>query len=233
MKTRKIKRLTLFSLLVMLSFSIFSACDKNESKQTIVHGNSSNVMTVHASPDASTVSFYLGDTKITNTALSYGDHTTYVSTPSGKKKAEFRGGDTNTAIASSDLDLVDKKNYTIFLAGPVAAASVIAVEDDLAAPGAGKAKVRFVNLSPDDAKLDIRVKGGDKLATSREYKSVSNFVDVNPGAVTYEVLDQASTVLFTSQEFNLQEGKIYTIWIKGSANGTGDAALGTRLIQHN
>ena len=217
----------------MFVSGIFSACDKDKSKPGIVRGNSANVMAVHASPDASGVSFFLGDTKITTAALTYGDHTAYVSTPAGKKKAEFKGGANNTSIASTDLDLADKKNYTIFLAGPVAAATVIAVEDDLTAPGAGKAKVRFVNLSPDDTKLDIRKKGGDKLATSREYKSVSNFMEVPTGAAVYEILDPSNTVLFATPELNLQEGKIYTIWIKGSANGVGDAALGTNIIQHN
>ena len=222
--------LTLFAIMAMLVF----ACDKDDKKPVRV--DSANVMAVHASPDATGATFYLDQTKISAGNLTYGQGTNYVSTPAGRRKAEFKSGENNSVMASTELDLTAKKNYTVFLAGTVAAATIVAIEDDLTPPPARKAKVRFVNLSTDDTKFDIKVSGaeGVKLATGRAFKSVSNFLEVDPGVAKYEVLNNADQALvFAMPDFTLAEGKIYTIWIKGSANGVGDAAYGAKLIVHN
>lgn len=217
-------------LLALFSIA-FVACDKDDDP---VKKGSSNVMAVHASPDAAAVAFYLDKSKITAATLNYGESTNYVSTTAGKRKAEFRGGQDNAVLASQEVDLGEKKNYTVFLAGAVGASEVVAVEDDLAVPSPGRAKVRFINLSPDDTKLDIKLKDKDKLATGRAYKSVSNFLEVDPGVVRYEVLNtQDNALIFTMPDFTLEAGKIYTIWIKGSKNGVGNAELGAKLIVHN
>ncbi len=222
----------LFMLPLLALFSVaFTACDKDDDSP---RKGSSNVMAVHASPDAAAVVFYLDKSKISAAAIGYGEITNYVSTTDGKRKAEFRGAQDNALLATAELDLTEKKNYTVFFAGPVAAADVVAVEDDLAAPAQGKAKVRFINLSPDDTNLDIKVREGNTLATGRVYKSVSNFLEVDPGAVKYEVLNsQDNSLVFTMPDFTLEVGKIYTIWIKGSKNGVGDAELGAKIIVHN
>lgn len=236
MKTRKNRNYRFLKFISLAFFigSIFMACTKDKNTTKILDG-SANLMAVNASPDAKPADFYWGDTKMTTTALSYGDHSNYVITPSGTRKAEFRSKENNAVLASADLNLVDKTNYTAFLAGNVATANIVLVADDLTAPAAGRAKVRFVNLSPDETKLDIRVIGGNKVAVGRDYKSVSNFIEVDPGVVKYEVLNNQdnSTVLFNMPDFTFDAGKIYTIWIKGTSNGTGESALGANILEHN
>ncbi len=234
MKTRKnsnCKLTVLFSFLALFA-TAFMACKKD--KPTPITG-SANVMAVHASADAKAADFYLGDTKINTAALAYGANTNYVSTPSGSRKAEFRATANNTVLASAAADFVKNNNYSIFFAGAVAAPDVVIVADDLTVPPADKAKVRFVNLSTDNTKVDFKLKEGDKLATGRDYKSVSNFVEVTPGTLTFEVLNNEdnNVVVYTTSGLTIEAGKIYTVWLKGSANGTGDAALGANLIVHN
>ncbi|MFM6976168.1 MAG: DUF4397 domain-containing protein [Sphingobacteriaceae bacterium] len=221
----------LFALLGLVSL-VFFACDKNESRINIRNG-SANIMAVNASPDAKPTDFYIEKTKINAEPLTYNNHTNYVMVESGTKKTEFKSSTDNTVLASSTLNLVDKANYTIFFAGNVATPEVILVADDLSAPGAGKAKVRFVNLSPDETKLDVRVIGGDKIAIGRDYKSVTDFTEVDPGVLKYELLNnQDASVVLTMPEFSVDAGKIYTIWIKGTKNGTNDAALGANILEH-
>lgn len=231
MKTRKNQErnysfLTFTALFMMLGFMLFSC---KEDKKV----GASNVMAVHAAADAASADFFLGGTKITTGALAYGEATTYVSTPSGSRKAEFKGAD-NAVIASADVDLTDKKHYTIFFAGTVAAPAIVVAQDDLTAPAADQAKVRFINLSTDDTAVDIRLSGGEKLAANLTYKSVSNYLPVTPGVLTYEVLKNADeSLIFTMPAFTLAAGKIYTIWIKGSANGVGNAEYGAKIITQN
>lgn len=234
MKTGKIKlnNCKIYSLLGMVALfgTIFMACDKDKNNLN----GSANVMAVHAATDAKSANFFLDNTKMTNNPISYGENTAYVSVASGKRKASFKGGENNDVLVSNSVTLENKKNYTVFFAGTVAAPEVFNLEDDLKAPSAGKARVRFVNLSPDEIKLDIKLKAGEKLATARGYKSASNFMEVDPGNLTYEVLNNTdNSVVFTTPEFNIQQGKSYTIWIKGSKNGVEHAALGANLISHN
>ncbi len=237
MKTRKkIKSpIHYFKFLILLLAGLAAfACGKSKHDEKVIHPATASVMAVHASADALPSNFYLGGTKLSNTPLSYGDHTNYVAAPSGIKKAEFKNSANDNVLASTDVTLTDKKSYTVFLAGPVANAEVLTLEDDLTAPVAGKARVRFVNLSADNVLWDIQLAGGDKLATQRAYKSATTFMDVAPGDLTYQLVNPADAEHpITLPVLTVQVGKIYTIWIKGSRNGVGSAALSATIIEHN
>lgn len=107
--------------------------------------------------------------------------------------------------------------------------SLILFYDNLATPPASKAKLRFVNLSPDLGALSLT--GGDVLLRDVPYGRAANsalsgetlsaytlgpFVEVNAGTKTLNLSDAAGTPLLSAASVALQEGKIYTVFTQGS-----------------
>lgn len=136
----------------------------------------------------------------------------------------------------------------------------VTLTDNLAAPAAGRAKVRFVNLSPSFGG------GADSLglyntATNRflfrpigrTYRATSytvpnsnparttnfaNFTEVAAGTYVFDVRRGLVTapntlrVEFTPQSFNFEAGKIYTVYTRGIRSSS-TTPLGISVVQHN
>jgi hypothetical protein len=141
--------------------------------------------------------------------------------------------------------------HTVFAAKASAsnftADSLILFYDDLTAPAAGKAKIRFVHLAPKTGAVDV-VFAGTKLFSSVGYGAAGGAVlsgaglnafsigpyltvDAATGKLSVETagtgtaLDVKNTQL---DALNLQSGKIYTIFINGNAGN-----IGATILQHN
>ncbi|GAA4354521.1 hypothetical protein GCM10023185_16460 [Hymenobacter saemangeumensis] len=155
-------------------------------------------------------------------------------------------------------------SYTIFLtdaptrayAFPVTSSSdqggirSITLTDNLNAPAAGNAKIRFVNLSPSGtygiynsvtmASLFSAVPNRAYRATTNTSTAMppvttnfANFTEVAAGSYTLDVRSTATTpIVGTQQVFTLAAGKIYTFYTRGIANNT-TTPLGISVVEHN
>jgi hypothetical protein len=123
----------------------------------------------------------------------------------------------------------------------------LVLDDNLKAPSAGKAEVRFVNFSPNSPALDVWLINTDttiKDTTSlnnimyvgsvlANIDSLSAFKNIDPG--TYKVYNSASSKmnLFTSDTFTFMAGRIYTLYAKGYINGINNTdSLGVGVINN-
>jgi hypothetical protein len=151
-------------------------------------------------------------------------------------------------------------NYTVFLTDPTNRAftgttdqggiRTVVLTDNLAAPAANKAKIRFVNLAPSgtygifnsvtQASLfsavptrAYRLTNNGTTATSTNY---ANFTEVDAGTYNLDVRSAATTPLTgTGRSLTFAAGKIYTLYVRGiaaSATPT-STSLGISVVQHN
>ena len=105
------------------------------------------------------------------------------------------------------------------------------LEDNLAAPAAGKAHVRFVHLSPDAPAVDITTETGAVVFGNRAFKQNSEFTPLNAGTYNLQVrLAGTSTTVLNLPNITLGDGKIYTVFARGFVGGTGTAALNAEII---
>src|SRR5690606_35422379 len=82
-------------------------------------------------------------------------------------------------LAQGTINLAPGQAYTVYVVG-YEELELIATSDDLSAPESGKAKIRFVNLSPDAPSLGLGIRGVQTLiASDKEYKKYSDFVEVD------------------------------------------------------
>jgi len=218
----------LASALLFSSMVLFSSCSKDEDSDT----PKSRVLVTHASPDAPGVDLLVDNTKVNSAPLNFPSNTGYLSVDSGIRNIKVNVAGTTTSVINADITFEEDKNYSIFAVDAVSKISAIALEDDLTAPAAGKAHVRFVHLSPDAPAVDIAVAStGAVVFPNTAFKKATAFTPLNAGTYNLDVrVAGTSTVVLVLPAITLEAGKIYTVFAKGFLAGTGAQKLGAEII---
>jgi len=173
----------------------------------------------------------------------------------GSSDLLFRAGANN----QNNFNAANGRSYTVFVTDTLARPKpttpagatdpgglrFLVVEDNLAAPSAGNAHVRFFHLAPGAPAVWITVAGGPMLFANRAYRETStgsgtsavNFVSFTPvaaGTYTLEVRTTSATgpIVLTVPNVTLVNGKIYTIYAQGRV-GSSATPLSAGVIVHN
>ena len=210
----------------------FSACSDDEDAATPAAAG--KLMIIHASPDAPAVDLLLDGTKLNSSAVNYTDNTAYISAAAGTRVLKVNVAGTSTTALQASLSVVSGKNYSVFAIDSVSNLSGLVVEDNLAAPAAGKAHVRYIHLSPDAPAVDVAVTGGGVVFGNQSFEDFTAFTPLDANTYNLEVrLAGTSTVVLPLPGIVLTAGKIYTVYAKGFVGGTGAQALGAEIIVNN
>jgi hypothetical protein len=213
--------------LLFSSMMLVSSCTKDEPETP-----QARVLVTHASPDAPGVDLLVDNTKVNSAPLNFPSNTGYLSVNSGIRNIKVNVAGTTTSVINADITFEKDKNYSIFAVDAVSKISAIALEDDLTAPAAGKAHVRFVHLSPDAPAVDIAVaSSGAVVFPNTAFKQATGFTPLNAGTYNLDVrVAGTSTVALVLPAITLEAGKIYTVFAKGFLAGTGAQQLGAEII---
>ncbi len=147
-----------------------------------------------------------------------------------------------TPVKSVTLNADANKYYSVYLSGRVQAPEVLVTTDDISRPAEGKAKIRFVNVSPDLAGVDLagalsRVTSARPvLFSNSNYNTSSDFISVDAGNYAFELrgtgtstvigtqsrtgevipqIGQVSTANVNSFTLLIESGKVYTLIARG------------------
>ena len=215
----------------LVSVLALSSCS-NDSNPT-APAPKARVMAVHASPNAPAVDL-LVDNVVAGTGLAFPNSTAYLEVKAGTRNVKVNVTGTSTTVINADLAVAGGSYYTVFAADSVSKIAPVVLTDDLTAPAAGKAHVRFVHLSPNAPAVDVAVTGGPVLFPNQAFKAYSAFTPVDAGTYNLEVrLAGTSTVVLPLPGITLTAGKIYTVFAKGFVGGAGAQALGAQIIVNN
>lgn len=240
---------------VLSSFTIlaFSACSKTDYLDVNAGDRpplSANIRFVNARTQPADIQFWAFTQKVTTTGILPGAASPYVSTTFGNVQINFTEGSGTAYKASRQFG--NSVNYsasggpngpiagyyhTVFAAPTLNDANkdtLILFYDDLSAPPAGKAKLRFVHLAAGIGAVSLRIQqqgtettlynnipygaaGGSNLQGSA-YDSAP-FTNVNAGTISLLVRtgEGASAVAIQQQGLNnlaVEAGKIYTVFIR-------------------
>jgi hypothetical protein len=232
-ETRKMKKLMKQSMIgVLFAASLFmTACDDDDT----VTKTFAKVLVAHASPNAPGVDLLVDNNKVNTSALPFPSNTGYLSVESGARNFKVNVSGTATTVINANITLAENKNYSLFAVDSVAKISAVLLEDDLTAPAAGKAHVRFVHLSPNAPAVDVAVAStGTVVFANRAFKQTSAFTPLNAGTYNLDVrVAGTSTVALVLPAITLSAGKIYTVFAKGFLGGAGAQALGAEIIANN
>jgi hypothetical protein len=217
----------LASVLLMSTAVLFTSCKKEDDAH-----EHTNVMVVHASPDAPGVDLLVDDVKKNSAALNFPNNTGYLELEAGTRNLKVNVAGTTTTVINADVPFTKDMSYSVFAVDSVSVISAIVLTDDLTAPAAGKAHVRFVHLSPDAPAVDVAVAStGDIVFGNKAFKEYTAFTPLDAGAYNLDVrVAGTSTVALVLPTITLEAGKIYTVFAKGFLGGSGAQALGAEII---
>jgi hypothetical protein len=227
----KLRNLIL-ALAVSITAFTFVGCDDEEDPMQPVPSNSST-MVIHTSPDAPGVDI-LVDNAVAATNLTYLQNTPYVTLPSGTRNIKVNVTGTATTVIEGNLNFVKDKAYSVFAVNSVASIEPLVLEDNLAAPAAGKVHVRFIHLSPDAPAVDITLADGTVVFGNVSFKEFTAFTPLDGGSYNLQVrLAGTSTVVLDLGSVTLPTGKILTVYARGFVAGAGSQELGASVIENN
>ncbi|SIT91028.1 DUF4397 domain-containing protein [Pontibacter indicus] len=218
-------------MLAVMPALVLTSCDDDDDDNAVIE--TSNVMVVHASPDAPGVDLLVDDAKVNSAALTFPNNTGYLEVPAGRRNVKVNAAGTNNTVINANLDLDRDDSYSVFAINTLSAIEPLVLEDDLDAPASGKAHVRFVHLSPDAPAVDVAVTGGPVLFSNRAFKSATEFTPVDAMSYNLEVrLAGTQTVVLTVPNVQLANGRIYTIFARGfvAPPSGNNNALGAEII---
>jgi len=232
LKNMSLKTMKLPILCLALAVTYSSCSDDDNPMPT---PDTAIVSVFHASPSTDSLSFYLDAKKVNAKLAGLGDSINYVEAFIGDRIAEIKGKD-DKSIFQKSIKLEKDKAYSLFITNEKDNddAEYVQISDDLTNPAEGKAKIRFVHVSPDAGKLNLAVTGGEDLFTEKEFKSATDFKEIDAKTQTFNIVDQESkAVLSTLENVDIKAGKIYTVWVKGLKDTEEDGLKIEAMLYNN
>ena len=179
------------------------------------------VRILHAAPKAPAVDVYVNEMRILQN-FAYKNKSDYLSLPPGKYQIDiYPTGQTTSTILSRKVDLESEKMYTVVAAGSNEMLKLLTFEDNPYVPQ-NESKIRFVHLSFDTPPVDIAVKDGDVVFPNLAYRKASEYLNLYPMQVDFEVRLAGSKEAALSLPTEIQVNTPLSIYIVGSSQGEPD-----------
>lgn len=150
----------------------------------------------HAAPGAPEVDIYANGRQVAK-RLAYGQFTDYISLAVGTYAIEaFPVGLTVSPVLRVNIPL-ENNVYTLALIGILPRIGLLPIVDEFVAVTAGRANIRFANLSPNAPSLNLALRGGPTLFTDISYTEVSDYIPMLPGNYNFVVRPASSATIVT------------------------------------
>ena len=117
-------------------------------------------------------------------------------------------------LAKNDEALKDGRHHTLIAMRKADNTPILrAFDDELDPPASGKAKLRFINASPEEGELALSIAGNNRpLFAGVNFGAGGGYQDVKPGAAIMEVRGEAKkTTAMRVRNQTLEAGKTYTV----------------------
>lgn len=226
----KIKLLTTRSIFALalsgvLSASLFS-CKKS---QEITYYSALQV--IHASPGLYPVDVYFGSDRLNdNRAVYFQDTISYRSFSPQTATVTVKKFGSAISHINSSITFGNGIFYSMFVIGKPDSVTYLLTSDNLDAPAAGKAKVRFVHAGPDAPAADMKM-NATTFFTQRSYGSATEFSAVDPATYQVSLSKSGTANVLATKSVVIEAGKIYTIWAKGLVTTAVDSLrLGIQVL---
>ena len=223
---------------VLIAFTIFSACKQDKAK--LLDLGEASIRIINAVPENTAISVKLNDSLKTPQVLNFSQIASYQKIAAGYKVINTNSNRLSITNANLKLLFKNKKNYSVFIAGKISKDSLvyIVLEDNLTSPSDTTVKVRFVNTCPNSPSLEavFSTNVSDSVASfsSTTFRASTVYQLFKAGNYVIKIRQAGSKQnLALGANFKIIAGRVYTIWVKGLLNGTGEYQLNPALLTDN
>lgn len=190
----------------------------------------------HGSPATSALSITV-DSKLYNTnPFNYSTYFDYGNFYTGERNFSFKSVNGANSLLDTTVTFEAEKTYSFFISEEEGGFVPIIVEDELTTPGAGKALIRMIHLSPDAPTVNLQLGEGDEdLFEEQSYQDVTDFVEVSTGRLDFILNDSADgEAVVTAENIEIRENYIYTLVVRGYADPAASTAnaLSLQLVRN-
>ncbi|MFI5157523.1 MAG: DUF4397 domain-containing protein [Sphingobacteriales bacterium] len=208
--------LNLLPVVFFAAASVFTSCNKNNDASANASLNA-KVKIVNTVDGSSAQDFYLDNAKLNSSAVAYTQSSDYLTAKSGSHTAKFTNSGSTTSNVSFNVSLKADSSYTIYYTANGSTTASVVTTDNLTAPAANMAKVRFVNLSNAvTSNVDFGVSATSKLVSNLAARTASAYSQIAAGTTFYLYSTGSANAMLTIPATTIQAGKIYTIYVSGS-----------------
>lgn len=210
-------------LLLIAAAGYFASCKKNNDKPDAVDSSTSTLNVINAT--FNNVNVYINGTRVNNTTTFYpGGTLGYISVKAGAQNYSVKldGPNNPNPLFSLPLTLSKDSVYSFYIAGNTAD-QVFKTTDVLVADtgSAPKAKIRFVNASPDAGNISVHFEGTTAALDTEKvkdlgFKSTSTYYLVAPGVHNMALHSTLIPTAIVRDTVQLIGGKIYTYYGYGN-----------------
>src|SRR3954454_8533877 len=187
----------------------------------------------HLSPDSPAVDVMLAEAGSADPprvvpGLAYGDVSPYSELPPGSYAVSVRGAGEDPATPprlTATVDLGPGAVRTVAATGAFADLSLAALDDDLAAPAPGSARVRVLAAAAGAPRADVDVVGGPRLASDLASGQAAGYIDVPAGTAQLRLAPGEGRA--TTATVALDAGSVYSLLLLDDDGG----GLTTRLVR--
>jgi hypothetical protein len=174
------------------------------------------VSVYNASPNSPGLNIILDSKVVNNTSFDYSDHTGYLRFFAGNRKLAFGPFQASNVVADTTMKFEDSKAYSVFVVNNFQDVDLLVLSDNTDEPGAGKAKLRFLNLSPDAPEVNLAEgDNANPLFTGLAFKEPSEFIEVDAKKYDFKVKSLSGDVLLNMPDAVLLDGWSYTVLVRG------------------
>lgn len=211
---------------------VLSSCLDNDDQENQVLPVA-YVSIYHESPNAPELDVFVDERPVNR--LEFTDYTGYLNFYTGDRNFKINPFNASNTLIDTTYNFVDGGFYSLFIVNNVSNVETLIVRDSASAPADGKAKVRFINLSPDAPALDVTEGENTSLFSAQTFKDPSDFVEVNATSDSFAVKAAGSSdELLSADDISLRPGGFYTIIVRGFANppSGNNNGLSIEVVRH-
>jgi hypothetical protein len=149
-------------------------------------------------------------------ALAFGGSLGYGQIASGAHSVKVTTASSTESLLTKNISLDENAAYSLFIIDKNANMDYLVTKDALGDISSAKAFVKFINLSPDAAALDLGVKDASVIISDKAYKASSAFIEVEAKAYVFQIKDKATgNVKKELASLDAKAGKSYTVIATG------------------
>lgn len=179
---------------------------------------SSSIRFVHASPDAPAIDIIVDGQPVAQ-GLEFGSVTGFASVPEGEHGIIVvpAGEDSTSALIDETIDTDGDDVYTIAVANLLNSLELKTFEGNLDDLPENEARVRLINLSPDEGGVDLAQVGGDEWFDDIQFGDASDHRNVQEGSYDLEIrLHDAESSLLSISGAQIDRGTEVTFVLIGT-----------------
>jgi len=174
------------------------------------------IRVLNASPGAPALDVLINGQPLVQN-LAFGAPSSYASLKADSYKVQVvpSGQAASNAIAEKDFTADGGQAYIVSIVNPLKDIKVNVDKVNLDAIDPGKARVRFIQDSPDAGKVDVKVTGGDSWFSGVDQGDSTDYKNIDAGTYSLDVQSDNGTTLTTAKGVQLEEGHVYDIFAIG------------------